>query len=419
MTELKLSNIRDQFPVLNRSFNGETAVFYDGPAGTQVPRRVIDAISAYMGTSFANGGGEFATSRETVEMVQRAREACATFMGCKDPVEIVFGPNMTTLTFSLSRSIANTWREGDEIIVTRLDHEANIIPWTSAAEEKGVKVHYIDFHGSDCRLDIDQFFNALNERTKLVAIGVACNATGGINPIKQMTEAAHEVGAIVFADAVHYAPHGLIDVLDWGCDFVACSAYKFFGPHLGILWGKRELLERYDAYNVRPPKAKLASKWMTGTQAFELIAGTLATIEYLCSIVNSSSQITRDNIIGSFEAISRHELTLSARMLSVLERVEGLEIFGITDPGKLDKRTATFSIRHPHFRAQELARALGDRSIFVWYGNYYALEFSETLGAEPDGFVRVGLVHYNTIEEIDRFEQTLNEVVLHRQSPIT
>ena len=410
MSDLKVSDIRTQFPVLNREFGGKLATFYDGPAGTQVPQRVIDSIGAYMSTSFANGGGEFTTSRETVEMVAKTRRACATFFGATEPNEIVFGQNMTSLTFSLSRSIANTWKDGDEIIVTRLDHEANIIPWTSAAKEKGVKVHFIDFHHDDCRLNIEQFKNTINERTKLVAIGAACNATGGINPVKQLTELAHSVGAIAFVDAVHYAPHLSIDVAEWGCDFVACSAYKFFGPHLGILWGKSDLLEKYDSYNARPPKAKLASKWMTGTQSFELIAGTLGTLEYLCSLVNGANDISRPNVVAAFDAISRHERALAEKMFDCLSSFDELEIFGIKDKAEFDQRTATFSIRHPKYSSRQLAKVLGENSIFVWYGNYYALEFSENLGAEPNGFVRVGLVHYNTLEEIDCFQQQLAEL---------
>lgn len=411
MSQFDVAAVRAQFPILNRTFDGQEAVFYDGPAGTQVPQRTIDAICKYLSTNNANGGGEFATSRETVHLVEKAREGFACFFNSRNPNEIVFGQSMTTLTFALARSIANTWEQGDEIMLTRLDHDANITPWVIAANEKGVRVRYVDFDRTDCTLDLQQYADTLNDRTKLVAFCAASNASGGICPVKKLTQLAHQAGSLVFVDAVHYAPHGPIDVQDWDCDFVACSTYKFFGPHLGVLWGKYDLLDQLQAYQLRPASSKPPGKWTTGTQSFELIAGALATLEYVCSHVDKNAFVNRENIENAFSRIGEFEQSLAKKMLTALNSVNGVEIFGISDLTRLSERVATFSFRHPKYKPRQLATLLGERNIFVWYGNYYALQFSEYFDAEPDGFVRVGLVHYNTHDEIDRFEHQLRDII--------
>ncbi|MCA9221365.1 MAG: cysteine desulfurase-like protein, partial [Planctomycetales bacterium] len=276
-----VQSLRQQFPALARRQNDQPAVYLDGPAGTQVPRRVIDAIADYLSHRNANHGGLFATSRESDAMLDEAHRAFADLLGADDPDCVYFGPNMTTLTFALSRAVATTWRPGDEIIVTRLDHDANVTPWVLAARDAEVEVRFAEIHREDCTLDVDHLRSLLNERTRLVAVGAASNSSGSINPIREIASWAHAVGAWMFVDAVHYAPHALIDVAEIGCDFLACSAYKFFGPHVGVMWGRRELLESLPAYKLRPAPNELPGRWMTGTQSHETIAGAAEAVNYL------------------------------------------------------------------------------------------------------------------------------------------
>lgn len=417
LTAELIQSCRDQFPALSRRFGDDQqpAVFFDGPAGTQVPTCVAKAISEYLLNCNSNTHGQFATSRESDQWVRQAHLAHADFVGASDPDEIIFGQNMTSLTFSFSRSIAQTWNEGDEIILSSLDHDANINPWLLCAAERGVKVHFIDFDRDDFRLNMSDFESKLNDKTRLVAVGCACNATGGINPVKQIAELAHHVGAWVFLDAVHYGPHGLIDVVEWGCDFLACSDYKFFGPHLGMVWGKRSLLEALTPYKVRPSSNELPKRWMTGTQSFESIVGGMACIDYLADLgrqVSDDAELNRrESLVHAFDAIVEYEQALSLKLISGLSAIDGLEIYGVTDPAQVDLRFPTFSIRHRDLKPRELAKSLGEQGIFVWSGNYYALEFSTRMGFEPDGMVRIGLVHYNTPAEIDRLLHGIEQAV--------
>ncbi len=408
---------RRQFPGLARQHNGRPMIFFDGPAGTQVPQRVIDAVSHYLATMNANSGGAFPTSRETDAMFGEATRALADFVGADDPDEIVFGQNMTSLTFALSRALARTWSPGDEVIVTALDHDANFTPWAMAAQDRGVAVKVLDFNRQDGRLDLDHYARLLSPRTKLVAIGCASNATGGINPVAKMTQMAHSVGAKVFLDAVHYAPHGLVDVRRWDCDFLACSTYKFFGPHLGVLWGRRQELENLTPYKVRPCSDELPWRWMTGTQSYEAIAGAIACVDYLADIgrrLSESPKIPRrEALAAAMSAIGRYETTLAWRLLDGLQAMEGVRIFGITDRQLAAERFSTVSFTHDKISTSQLARDLASRGICVWNGNYYALEFSRRTGTEPEGMIRVGLVHYNTPGEVDRFLAEVRQLVGH------
>ena len=404
---------RDQFPAFARHVDGQPAVYLDGPAGSQVPQRVIDAIGTYLGQTNANHGGLFETSRQSDAMLADAHRAVADLLGVDSPESTIFGPNMTTLTFALSRALARTWNEGDEVVVTRLDHDANVSPWVLAARDAGATIRRVDFRPEDCTLDLDQLRAAINERTRLVAVGSASNSVGTINPIREICRLAHDAGAHVFVDAVHFAPHALIDVPAWDCDFMACSAYKFFGPHVGILWGRPELLESLAAYKVRPASNDLPDKWMTGTQNHEGIAGVAAAIEYLADLGRSLAPATsnrRGALASAFEQIGAYERELCGRLVAGLSRLPQVRVWGITDPTRLDQRVPTVSITHRGMSCAELAERLGRRGIFVWHGHFYALELTEALDLEPDGLVRLGLLHYNTIGEVDRLLQALREI---------
>lgn len=398
--------LRGQFPALAKQINGQPAAFFDGPAGTQVPRRVIDAVSGYFADRNANRGGAFATSRDSDAVLTEAHRAAADFVGAADADEIVFGANMTTLAFALARSLARTWQPGDEVLVTRLDHDANVSPWVSAAADAGATVKHVDIRRDDCTLDMADFRAKLTGRTKLVAVGVASNAVGTVNPVAEVCRLARDAGALTFLDAVHYAPHALTDVAGFGCDFLACSAYKFFGPHVGILWGRRELLEGLTAYKVRPAPAATPGKWMTGTQNHEGIAGTLAAIDYLADIGRRLSRGTaaprRASLAAAFAAIREYEDGLIWRLIDGLSGLPRVKVWGITDAARRAERLPTISLTHDRLSPKGVAGRLGEGGLFVWSGNYYALPLTEALGVEPAGMVRVGIVHYNTAGEVDR-----------------
>lgn len=409
-----VEHCRRQFPALSRRAHDLPAVYFDGPAGTQVPQRVIDAISNYLAHTNANHGGLFATGRESDQLLDEVHRGTADFLGADDPDTVSFGQNMTSLTFAFSRALAKTWQPGDEVIVTRLDHDANVSPWVWAAKDAGATIKYIDFHRTDCTLNLEQFRQTIGPKTKLVAVGCASNATGGVNPVRDIAGWAHQAGALVFLDAVHYAPHRLIDVQALGCDFLACSAYKFFGPHTGILWGKRELLEKLPAYKVRPAPDSLPGKWMTGTQSHESLAGVLAGIEYLADIgrmvAGNDSLDRRAALREAYAAIEEYERKLVERLLQGLAQIGEIKVWGITDAARLDSRVATVSLTHDRYSSAELAERLGRQGIFAWHGNYYALQLSEQLGHEPAGMLRIGLLHYNTAGEVERLLRALEEV---------
>jgi cysteine desulfurase family protein (TIGR01976 family) len=404
---------RRQFPALARLVGGRPAVYFDGPAGSQVPGRVIEAVGRYLAATNANHGGIFATSLESDALLAAAHRAVADLLGADDPDSVAFGPNMTTLTLSLSRALARTWRPGDEVLVMRGEHDANVTPWVLAARDAAATVRHVEIHAGDCTLDLGDLKSKLGERTRLVALGCASNAVGTINPVREVVELAHAAGAQVFLDAVHYAPHAAIDVAAWDCDYLACSAYKFFGPHVGILWGKRSLLEDLPVYKVRPAPDGLPGRWMTGTQNHEGIAGTLAAVDYLAELgqrAAASPGGRRLRLVAAYGAISAHERELAGRLLGGLAALPDLRIWGIADPARLEERVPTVSITHARRPPLELARYLGERGIFVWHGNFYAQPLTEALGLEPDGMVRIGLLHYNTAGEVDRLLAALAEM---------
>ncbi len=409
-----VEHCRRQFPALSRRIGDRLAAFFDGPAGTQVPQRVIDAMSHYLAHTNANHGGRFSTAIESDGMLDQAHRGLAEFVGTDDPGTIAFGQNMTSLTFALSRALARTWRPADEIVLTRLDHDANVSPWVLAARDAGATVRFANIKAEDATLDLDELRHQINERTRLVAVGCASNATGGINPVRDICDWAHAVGATVFLDAVHYAPHGLVDVQAWDCDFLACSSYKFFGPHLGVLWGRRDELESLEAYKVRPAPHDLPGKWMTGTQSHESIAGALDAVDYLADLgrllAGSDSLTRRAALREAYREIGLYERALASRLLAGLAEIPDVRIFGVTDPARLDERVATVSLVHERFTPIELAEQLGEQGFFVWHGNYYALNLSESLGLEPEGMLRIGLVHYNTATEVDRLLEALHDL---------
>jgi len=412
MSELDLFWIRNQFPALRLEVNGRPAVFLDGPGGTQVPQRVIDAISGYLATSNANTHGAFLTAERTEQMLDEAHAASADMLGC-DAHEVAFGPNMTTLTFALSRSIGRELKAGDEVIVTQLDHDANVAPWR-ALEELGVIVHTAPMRVEDCTLDMDGLYSLLSERTKLVAVGYASNAVGTINDVTAITRAAHEAGAWCFVDAVHYAPHGSIDVKAIDCDFLACSAYKFFGPHVGLLYGKTELLEKLRPYKIRPAPNEIPDCWETGTQNHEGLAGMIAAIDYIADVgrrhAPETAHTRRDALVAAMNLTQDYERELSRKLIPALVEVPGLTFYGLHDVAQFDRRTPTVSIRVEGGSPRELATFLGERGFFVWDGNYYALNVTERLGVEASGgLVRIGCAHYNTSEEIERLVAALND----------
>lgn len=411
-TKLDLSWIRSQFPSLAQTVDGHPAVFLDGPGGTQVPQRVIDAISDYLARSNANTHGAYATSHRTDAMLDEARAAMADFLGC-DPAEIIFGANMTSLTFAISRSIGRELRPGDEIVVTHLDHDANVSPWR-VLEETGAKVQFVDVRKEDCTLDMDDLARKINQHTRLVAVGYASNAVGTINDVKEVVRLAHQAGALAYIDAVHYAPHGLIDVRALDCDFLVCSTYKFFGPHMGVLYGKREHLQRLHAYKLRANSDDLPYRWEWGTLNHECIAGITACVEYLADLgrrLDPAAHTRRQALLTAYRAIRQYERELCERLVRGLLEIPKLTFYGIRDPKRFDKRCPTVAVRVAGHTPLQLATKLGDRGFFTWDGNYYALNLSEYLDVEKDGgFLRIGLVHYNTAEEVDRLLAALREI---------
>lgn len=412
LTPAIVDHCRRQFPALSRRVGERPAVFFDGPGGTQVPQRVIEAVSHYLAHSNANHGGHFATSRDSDRLLAEAHRGLADFLGADDPDSIVFGQNMTSLTLALSRALARTWKSRDEIVVTRLDHDANVAPWVLAARDAGATVRFASLKDEDCTLDLEELRHLINERTKLVAVSCASNATGTINPVRDIADWAHQVGALVFLDAVHYAPHGLIDVSAMGCDFLACSAYKFFGPHVGVLWGRHQLLDELEAYKVRPAPLAPPGKWMTGTQSHEAIAGALAAVEYLADLgrmlAASDSLPRRAALREAYREIGLYERGLVARLLAGLDQMPDIKVWGINAPERIEERVATVSFTHDRFSASAMAEQLGHAGFCTWHGNYYALNLTEKLGLEPDGMLRVGMVHYNTLTEVERFLEALH-----------
>jgi cysteine desulfurase family protein (TIGR01976 family) len=406
--------VRDHFPAL-----AGPAVFLDNPAGTQICREALGRITDYLRNTNANHGGAFRTSRDSDALTAQARSAAADFLNARRPEEVVFGPNMTTLTFQLSRSLGQRLAPQDEIVVTRLDHDANIAPWLSLAHERGCRVRWLDINVEDCTLRLEDLEQVVGARTRLVALALASNAVGTINDVRQAVKLAQAVGAWVFVDAVHYAPHGALNVQELGCDFLACSAYKFFGPHLGILFGRRDLLEELPAFKVRPAEDHAPGKFETGTPNFEGIAGMLGALEYLAGLGEAFGTVSpqgsglppagrRLSLEKAMQAIRGYELTLTRHLLEILGTIPGLRIWGIADPNRATERVPTISFTLKGKTPRQVAEELDRQGIYVWDGNHYAQALCERLGLEGQGgTVRAGPVHYNTLAELDRFASAL------------
>jgi len=384
-SRLDVEAVRNRFSSLQSPL-----AFFDGPGGTQVPDEVIDAIAGYLRESNANVGGPYATSRATETLITNARLAAAGFLGCSSD-EVVFGANMTTLNFALTRTAARELSEGDEVIVTKLDHDANVSPWIELERDLGLVVRFADID-EQCRLDLADLERQLTDRTRVVAFPIASNAVGTLVDVQRLAELAHQAGALAWADAVHFAPHGPIDVAELGVDILICSPYKFYGPHLGIAFGRAEILERWRPYKVRPaPNEPLGHRFETGTLPHELLAGFVAAVDYIGSI--------------GWGAIQAHERELGERFLA--GRPDSCRLYG---PPGMDGRVSTFALNVEGRTARDVAERLGERDIAVWHGNYYALEIMRRLDLEPEGAVRAGIVHYNTAEEVDRLLAALGEL---------
>jgi cysteine desulfurase family protein (TIGR01976 family) len=410
--------VRAQFPALNRP-----DVFFDNPGGTQIARPALDGMNRYLLENNSNHEGVFATSIASDATLAAAHQAMADFLNAARPDEIIFGANMTTLTLHISRSLARLWRPGDAIVVTRLDHDANVTPWVLAAQDRGCDILWVDFNPLDGTLNPDDLRAALDRKPRLLAVGYASNSLGTINPLQQIIPWAHAAGALVYVDAVHYAPHGAIDVQQLGCDFLVCSSYKFFGPHGGVLYGRHALLEELFAYKVRPAPNTAPGKFETGTQNHECIAGVLGTIEYYEWLGRQFGEqygpsLSRAGYTGrrlvikqAQAAIHDYERELCRAMLGTLAAVPRLKVYGLTDRALLEERVATFSFRLPDLSPKATALKLAEAGLYAWSGNYYAINTTERLGLEATGgMVRVGAVHYNTLEEVDRLGQTLRRL---------
>ena len=411
--------LRAEFPALRRRGpDGRPAVFLDGPGGTQVPQRVIDAVADYYTNTNANAGGAFATSEASDAITDEAHAAVADFLGAESPDEVKFGYNMSTLTLHIGRSIGTTLRPGDEIVVTTLDHEANVSTWEAMAADRGLTVRKVDIDLDDVTLDLEDLESKLNERTKLVAVGYASNAVGTVNPVAEIVARAHEVGALTYVDAVAYAPHGPIDVRALDTDFLVCSAYKWFGPHLGALYGKAEVLDRLPAFKVRPAH----DRFETGTANFEGIAGTLAATDYLRDVGRAYGDVAgaagaadaserRRELVAGMTAIVAYERDLAGRLIAGLQALPGVTVHGITDPTRAAERVPTVSVSLDGMAPRTAAEALGREGIFTWDGDFYATGLIERLGkADVGGVLRLGLVHYNTAAEVDRTLEALEGI---------
>jgi len=409
-TTFDVDAIRARFPALSLTQNGKPVIFFDGPGGTQVPQSVIDAVAGYYREANANHGGAFLTSQRSDAIVEDAHAALADLLGV-DADEIWLGPNMTTLTFHVSRSIGATLRPGDEIVVTGLDHQGNIDPWIAAARDNEATVRTWEPRLQDCTLDLDGLDQVLNERTRLVAVGWASNAVGTINPIREIAERVHGAGALLYVDAVHAAPHLALDARAVGADFVACSVYKFFGPHLGALYGRRDLMESLPAYKVRPA----SNRFETGTGNHEGDAGAAAAVDYLADIGvryggADKGASRRERVVAGMRAIRTYELDLYRHLARRLGEVEGVRILGLTADADMQRRTPTAAITIDGVTPHDAAVALGEQGIAVWDGDFYATGLIERLGLASTGVLRIGLTHYNTPAEVDRFIDELSRI---------
>ncbi|WP_394209389.1 cysteine desulfurase-like protein [Enterovibrio calviensis] len=402
-----VKSLRRQFPALQRKIDDAFPVYLDGPGGTQLPDSVIDAFGDYLRAGNSNLGGKFQVSEETVSLVEHARASAAALVGAASPSDIFFGPNMTSVTFSFSRALSQQWLPGDEVIVSVADHGANRSSWVMAAQDRDVQVHYLPVKDQRGELDIDALDELLSGKTKLVALTAASNITGTITDLKAVIEKCHKVGAKVFIDAVHLLPHQLVDVQALDVDFLAGSAYKFYGPHLGFLYGKAQWLSSIQPYKVEPAPTYAPHCWETGTLNFEALSAFVATVEYLASLGEGNT--LRNRLASGYDNLHQYEASLSAYFLNQLVLIENVQLFGLP---QAEGRTATFALRFGERDPAEIASALGKRQIYVWSGHLYADKLTDAFGVtDKGGILRVGLMHYNTIEEIDRFFEALKAVL--------
>ena len=408
-----IDEVRSRFPSLSVTDDGRPRIYLDNPAGTQVPADVIDRMSRYLARDNANLGGDFPTARASEHMVADAHAAMAAFVNARSDAEIVFGQNMTTLTFHISRSLGRLFSPGDEIIVTRMDHDANIAPWLMLAEDRGLTIRWLDFDTERFEFDPAKLDALISPKTKLLAVSYASNVIGTINDVKAMAAKARAAGALVYVDAVQYAPHGLIDVQDIGCDFLVCSPYKFYGPHLGVLWGRAELLDELVAYKVRAASDRLPDKFETGTLSHESLAGLLGTVDYLTWYgAAGQEQERRAALTAAYQAMQAHEADLTRQLIDGLRAMAPVRIQGIDDHNRLGRRVPTVSFTAGQHPPRALAKHLADRNIFVWDGHNYAIELVGALGLlDKGGVLRIGMAHYNTAEEIDQTLAAIGDVL--------
>jgi cysteine desulfurase family protein (TIGR01976 family) len=420
MSEFPIDTIRAAFPSLGVRDGDRPRTYLDNPAGTQVPERVANAVSLFFGSRNANLGGYFSTSKAADQLMHDAYQAMAIFLGASSEREIVVGPSMTSLTYTFSRSLGRSFQRGDEVIVTRMDHDGNIAPWLAMAEERGMVVRWLPFDHDTWRIEPEALEALLSERTRVLALNYASNLTGSINDVKTLAARARRTGALVYVDAVQLAPHRLVDVAALGCDFLACSPYKFYGPHLGVLWGREELLRDIYAYKVRPLPDTLPERFEVGTPQLELLAALAATIEYFESVAELFGAVAdrRERIATAYHHILAWERELTTRLIRGLKNLPGITIQGIADERQFDSRVPTVSMTHASRSSADIARELAQRNIFVWSGHNFALEVARSLGLdEEDGVVRIGLAHYNTAAEVDQTIAAVGDLLDHRSMP--
>jgi cysteine desulfurase family protein (TIGR01976 family) len=412
---IDLERVRGQFPSLSETDNGKPRLYFDNPAGTQVPQMVVDRMTDCLLYSSANIGGYFPTSMRAGEVADGARAAMVDFLNASSPDEIIFGQNMTSITFHVSRSIGKRLQPGDEIILSRMDHDANVEPWKLMARDFDLKVRWLEFDTETYEFDLSELDALLNDKTRLLCVGGASNLTGTINDVKTICGKARDAGAWSFIDAVHSAPHILSDVQDIGCDFYVCSAYKFFGPHQGILWGRRDVLERLEPYKVRPAPAELPWCFESGTQSHEGMAGTAAVVDYFAWVgetMGGASGNRREQLKAGLEMLFDYEKQLADRLIAGLKSIPGVRVLGISDPNASDRRVPTVSFVHELLAPSDIASALAERNIFAWSGHNYAVELAKVLNIyESGGAVRIGAVHYNTPDEIDAVVAALQDIL--------
>ncbi len=405
-----VNNTRQQFPGLALLDFGKPRVYFDNPAGTQVPQLVVDRTVDTLVAKNANLGGYFQTTKDASQLVEDAHQALADFYGADSADEIVFGQNMTTLTLHMSRCLARQFKRGDEIVLSRMDHDANVAPWLLMAEDTGLTVRWMEFDADTYEFPEDALTKVLTEKTRLVAFGYASNCTGTINDVKKFCAEARAAGALSYIDAVQFAPHGLVDVKSIGCDFLVSSAYKWFGPHMAALWGRRELLEQTFGYKVRPAENDIPHKFETGTLSHEGMAGCEGAIDYLASLGSGPSR--RNKLASAWSSLETYEQSLSLKLINGLRKVKGLTIHGVTSANAMHRRVPTISFTMVGVDPSKFAKHFASDNIFVWSGHNYAVEPVTKLGLmEKGGVLRVGLAHYNTSTEVDQFLSSFLKVV--------